>query len=509
MNEKQEEQMNEKQEAPKQGYNRLLAALIEAPWSLANGLGRLLYGFRTDGMDKIPRDGPYIVWLTEPGLLGMVVSGYVSIKVLRPELDKGTDNLSFFHEELFRLSYFRNLEKVAGKYRPLVPHSAPQLAKGMLDGYRVLLNNGIVIHNPQGDATWDGRPAAFGRIAAWLALRTAAPIVPILCSIGCYEIWPRWQRLPSRKGRFKVAVDEPLRLTDKPLQRVTDQDMEEANARILEHFERSHYGPGGLAAWIGPVLRDGVEVTEPVQLQPPLTQPAAVPPSKVKVNSRGVAQILWQCPVCRTNDALVHRRPLFRRETVSCPACGTLWDFQREPGHDFRMKVLEGPPEVVGLDMALSTWYEHMNRGFSLKPIQVAGVSLLPGEEVYLEAPNVTLSPYLPNPLFKGWAEREAPKKQADWLEVASWESMGEGRLLVTSHRVLWQGPQREVDFMWSEVAAVSQYLQSTLALHYGSAKYRLRLDDNEHVLKWLHHMGDLAKQAGALQGRTVNVTSH
>ena len=101
--------MNEKQQEKKQGYNRFLGALIEAPWSLANGLGRLLYGFQTTGLEKIPGDGPYIVWLTEPGLIGLIVSGYVSIKVLKPELDKGTDNVNFFHEELFQVPYFRHL----------------------------------------------------------------------------------------------------------------------------------------------------------------------------------------------------------------------------------------------------------------------------------------------------------------------------------------------------------------------------------------------------------------
>jgi hypothetical protein len=500
--------MNEKQEAPRKEYSRLRTALTSAPWNLANGLARLLYGFRTEGLDKVPKDGPYIVWLTEPGLIGMIVSGYISIQVLKPEVDKGTANVSFFQEELFRLGYFRNLESDDAKFRPLVPHSAPNLAKGMLDGYRALMDNGLVIHNPQGDASWDGRPTAFGRITAWLALRTAAPILPILCTIGCYEIWPRWQRLPSRKGHFKVTVDEPFRLTDKPLLRVTDEDIAQGLATMMETFDRVHYGPGGLAGWIGPVLRNGVEVTEPVQLQPPSTPLAAVPPSEVKVGKLGVAQLLWQCPVCRTNGALVHRRPRFRPETVSCQACGTLWDFQHESGHDFRMKVLEGPPEVVGLDMALSTWYEHMNRNFSLKPIQVTGVRLLPGEVAYLETPDVTLSPYQPNALFEGWAAREAPTEQSDQLELASWESIGEGRLVVTSHRVLWQGEQREIDFLWSDVVAVSQYLQSTLALHYGAAKYRLKLG-NEPVLKWLHTMGELAKEVGAREGRTVNVTHH
>jgi hypothetical protein len=61
---------------------------------------------------------------------------------------------------------------------------------------------------------------------------------------------------------------------------------------------------------------------------------------------------------------------------------------------------------------------------------------------------------------------------------------------------------------MWSDVVAVSQYLQSNLALHYGAAKYRLKLG-NEPVLKWLHYMGELAKEVGAREDRAVNVTHH
>ncbi len=507
--------MEETREGPsrkrKKGYSRLKAFVYDAPFDTVTLLNRLIYGFRVEGEENLPQKGPYITWYTEPGLMGLISAMYVSTKTLHQQMDLAPGKarvLAFFQEELFRVPYIQKATAGSLVTRGLTPHSAPHLAKGMMDGYRMLLDKGVVLENPQGDATWDGRPVAFGRIMVWLALRTAAPISPALVTIGAYEIWPRWQRLPSLKGRMKLVIDKPFTLTDVPLDHVTDEDMVRGQARVREYFERIHYGPGGLSGWIGPVLRDGVEVTEPVQLRPPSKPLADVPPSKVRFNKRGVTQLLWQCPVCRTNDALVHRQPPFRRETVVCRACGTLWDFQRRSGHDFRMKVLEGPPDVIGLDMALSTWYEHMNRNFSPKPIQVADVSLLPGEEVYLEAPDVLLSPHRPNPLFSGWTSREPPKRQAGQLEVAGWDAVGKGRLLVTSHRALWQGEMGELDFMWSEVTAVSQYLTNVLALHYGSAKYRFNLV-NELVLKWLHHMGELAKKAGTPQGRTVNVTHH
>ena len=459
----------------------------------------------------MPEKGPYIVWYTEPGLIALFVAWYITTKLLgKGRYQEGGSNvMAFFQEELFRVKYIQQGMKTSPvELRGLVPHSAPGLAKGMLDGYRLLLNHGVVVHNPQGDATWDGRPTAFGRILVWLGLRTAAPILPSLITIGSYDIWPRWMFLPSLRGKMRLVFGKPFTLTDKPLDRVTDEDMAQAQAIVSEHFERIHYGPDGVAGWQGPVLRDGVEVTEPVQLLPPSTPLATVSPAKTSVSRQGVAQLLWQCPVCRTNDALVHRRPLLRRETVICQACGTLWSFQRQMGRDFRMMVLEGPPEVKGLEMAVSAWYEHMNKNFSPYPIKATGVQLLPGEEVYLEACDVPLSPYQPNALFDGWTQREAPKKQADWLKIAGWEFFGEGRLLVTSHRVLWQGTEREIDFMWSEMTAVSQYLRSTLALHYGAAKYRLSVN-GQPILKWLHTMGELAKEAGAHQGRTVGVTHH
>ncbi len=489
----------------------LRTLVYSTPYYAIALVNKLLYGWHFEGEENLPDGGPYITWYAEPGLMAVPIAMTVATNTLKREMERNPGRvnvLAFFQEELFRVPYIQQATKDTLHTRGLVPHSAPQLARGILDGYRMLQEKGVVFLNPQGDATWDGTPTAIGRILAWLALRTAAPISPALTTIGAYEIWPRWQRLPSRKGRFKTVIGKPFKLCDEPLRAVTEQDVAQAQARIAEYFEQVHYGPGGLAAWVGPVRRDGVEVTEPVQLRPPSQPLAPVPPSKVRFNKRQVAQLLWQCPVCRTNDALLHRRPLFRSERVVCQACGTLWDFQRQPGNDFRMRVLQGPPELVGLDMALSTWYEHMNNNFCPTPIEVADVSLLPGEEVYLEARGVTLSPYQPNPLFEGWTEREAPKKQSDWLKVAGWESIGEGRLVVTSHRTLWQGPQREIDFMWSEVTAVSQYMSATLALHYGSAKYRFRLE-NELVLKWLHHMGELAKQAGARHGRTVNVTDH
>jgi hypothetical protein len=182
---------------------------------------------------------------------------------------------------------------------------------------------------------------------------------------------------------------------------------------------------------------------------------------------------------------------------------------QRVVGKDFRLKVKEGPPHLIGLDMALSTWYDEMKKDFQPSPILASEVDLLPGEEVYLETSDAALLPYKPNPLFDGWTGREAPKIQPPGQRpLGAWPSIGEGRLLLTSHRLFWQGPPQELDFMWSSTTAVYLWLTNTLGIQYGTAPYRLKLGQ-ETGLKWLTYAGTLALQAAKRDGHTTTISPY
>jgi hypothetical protein len=166
------------------------------------------------------------------------------------------------------------------------------------------------------------------------------------------------------------------------------------------------------------------------------------------------------------------------------------------PERDFRLRIVAGAPGLVGLEMALTRWYDEMKRDFTPVPIRAANVDLLPGEDLYLEASGVSLAPHKPSPLFEeGWSGREAPQEQPGQMQVGEWESIGEGRLLLTSHRMIWQGPDRELDFNWSRMRAVYLWLRNTLGCLYGTARYRLALGQ-ELGLKWLTYAGTLARKA-------------
>jgi hypothetical protein len=507
-------------EAPKKVLRSGLTwKLVEAPWDLAAWLAKVFYGFRFVGKERLPREGPAIVWLNEMNLFGPVICGWIIVKGMGEVFTEIGDENAFYthHEDLFTFKPFRKVwESQAGRKdlavkgrpltRPLTPASAGQLALGLLDGYRVLANKGYAVLNPEGDAAWDGRPLPIGRSLPWWALRTAAWVVPIFAPVGVYDTWPRWQPGPYRGGNWVMEVGEPFKLCDEPLSEVSPDDIARADARLRQVFA-TRYGPNGVSDWAGPILRNGAPVAGPVEIEPPSKPLAAVQPlgPKVKVTALGVPTLLHQCPVCGTNDALVHKQGHRWPQAVSCQACGTRWEFRRVRDHDFRLKVAEGPEDLIGLDMALCYWYDEMRRKWRPVPIQVPGVALLPGEEVYLEKDGVPLVPHRPNPLFEAWTEREAPKKQVGSHQWGDWESIGHGQVLLTSQRLVWRGPDRELDFMWSSVTAINIFMTSTLGIRYGAAWYRFRMG-NVRQLKWEHHASYFARRVARADGHPLTV---
>lgn len=103
--------------------------------------------------------------------------------------------------------------------------------------------------------------------------------------------------------------------------------------------------------------RQGAVLDEPVEVRPrpELLDGREVQDNRhIKLMRRGMVLVLWRCPVCRTDDALVHKRPLIGRKSVICNACGTRWDVHREIGKDYRLKVLDGPSNLIGLEARVS-----------------------------------------------------------------------------------------------------------------------------------------------------------
>jgi hypothetical protein len=482
--------------------DRLTILGFRAPWSLIMAAMRLLYGFTSEGFENVPEDGPFISLVIEPSLIGVFVAGWNGIEILlKVNLPKQIKSMGYMQDQLFAISYFRSLQDMEGpsKSGALIPHSAGRMALSLVDGYRALRDGGTVSINPEGDGPWDGRPYETRSGAAWLGLHTGAQLIAHVCSLGAYDIWPRWARLPYLRGKLSLKTGEPFTLTDRPVVRATHEELTRATARIRTELDSLRYGPGGVAEWAGPPTRAGEPVEAPADMRPPgpVVPPADTSFREVAVSRRGVAQLLWRCPICRTNDALLHRRRLLQREGLRCLACGTAWEVRRIPEHDFRLEVTEGAPDLIGLEMALTAWYDHMKRDFEPNPIPTQSVSLLPGEHVVLVASDTGMMPHQPSPLFgEAWSGPEAPLDQeSDSPHLGEWDTIGTGRLILTDQRMVWQGADRELHFHWSRVTAVYLWLRNTLGLLYGTARYRIKLG-REVGLKWLTYAGTLAQRA-------------
>ena len=482
---------------------------MKAPWFVAAALFRVFYGFKVDGEEHFPSKGPFILAMNEYSLHAMLVSGWISIVMLEKVMETTPEAIqSFMMEELWSFAFFRDAGRESeGKIKPLMPQGAGRLALGLLDGVKALEAGGLVNINPEGDTCWDGRPLRPGKAAAWLALHTGAPIVPALASMGAYDIWPRWRRLPHWTGLLHLNIGEPFTLTDKPMDVVTPEDIAKANETIFRTFNKIRYRPGTEEDWAGPTLRNGEPVDGPFVLKPAHAPIAPFPEAELtpeKLTHRGVAQLLWRCPMCHTEESLLHKHRQFGRDKVRCRACGTRWSLWRVVHHDYRMKVEEGHPDMVGLELPLTTWYDKAREDFELKPIDVSGIELRPGEEVYLTTDGVEFKAYHPNPLFDGFTPGEAPRSVGRGLRTyGDFESLGVGQLFVTSERLVWQGPAGEIYLEWPRFAALNILMMDTLYALYGSQQYRFDLA-GQTPLRWITYTGTLAKRAAEADGHEL-----
>ena len=491
---------------------KLDSSMKQVPFYTAAGLARLLWGFRVVNEENLPKKGPFILALNEYSALAVFVSGWVSIVMLKQMMEENPDNVqSFMQEELWSFGFFRKVgADSGGKIKPLRPQGAGRLALGLLDGVRALKGDGLVVINPEGDSPLDGRPMALGNALPWMALHTGAPIVPALASIGMYDIMPLWRMQPYLRGRMTLNVGKPFTVCDEPQTVVNAEDLRLANERILEEFIKVRYWPGTEADWAGPPTRNGKPVEEPVALKPPREPVVPWPNEGGKeawMMRLGVRHLLWRCPMCHTEGSVFHRIPILGRDLIRCRACGTRWSLKHVVHHDFRLKVEEGHPDVVGLDMALTRWHDEATRGFEPTPIVVGDVELRLAEDVYLEAEGVKLLAYRPSPIFDGYSGREPPRAmQPGSREYSDTESVGEGRLVATNERLVWKGPDGELDFDWSHVTAISLMLPNVIYVRYGPVPYRFELG-RELPLRWLTYTGTLARRVADRDGHELVTT--
>jgi 1-acyl-sn-glycerol-3-phosphate acyltransferase len=490
--------------------NKLLTSTVEL-------VLKLMYHYKVEGGENVPDDGPFMILYNEPSFLCQLLEMVVNTNYLAKWISEDRV-LYFIGEEMFSISFFRKNFETITPARPSLPTGAGLLGSSLLEVLRHLDEGGVWVSNPDGDVARDGRPVPMRGGAPWVGLHSAAPIVAIAPAINAYDTWPPWRMRPSLRGKLIAQVGKPFRLTDTPLEKITDEDLDRAKARIAEEMERLAYGPGGVAGWVGRPTMNGNPLEEPVDLCALTEQVRAAKAPRVSTADeakggirslwgRKLGLLLWRCPVCLTDDALVHDGRWFRPDSLRCQACGTQWVVRRVQGRDFRLKVVAGPPDLVGLEMALTAWYDQMKRDFQPSPIPATDLDLEPGEELYLRTEQVRLIGYPSNTLLGGWTGREPPRDAIlKPSEAGQFQDLGTGKLLLTNCRLVWEGPQRGLDFWLEHVTDVNLRLFFLGRINYGLTPYRF-VFTQDSGLKWLTYVATVAEQVAAREGRKVTMS--
>ncbi len=197
---------------------------------------RFAYHMHVRGEENLPRHGPCIVGSNEISAVGVVgVAAIYGRGVLAGRMPAPVSFIDEFYGALFWGRVW------GGNSHPTLPQGRGRSASALLSGLQALQQGHVLIANPEGEMTWDGRLAPFHTGVAWLALRSGAPFVGVVATRGAYEIQPRWATHPRLTGRYEVRVGAPLRLADAPLPRVANDQLAAANLRLREYMSALIY----------------------------------------------------------------------------------------------------------------------------------------------------------------------------------------------------------------------------------------------------------------------------
>jgi 1-acyl-sn-glycerol-3-phosphate acyltransferase len=185
---------------------------------------KLCYRLRTEGSERIPREGSLIIIANhqshyDPIIIGLVVRN----RPFRPMARSG----------LFRNWFMRHL------LRAFNTISVDQ-EKGDVEAIRtsieVVKSGQALIIYPEGTRTRDGVTHEFQRGFHVVMKRTKAPIMPIAIE-GAFDVWPIFQKWPRLSGRImaragevipydEVAAKEPDQLLESLRQKIETMRLE-------------------------------------------------------------------------------------------------------------------------------------------------------------------------------------------------------------------------------------------------------------------------------------------
>ena len=166
----------------------------------------LLVRVRVDGLDRLPRAGPYLITPNHQSYVDpFILCGVLPYRVF--------ENLFFVGAvEYFETTFTRWVARTANLV-PVDPDS--NLIPAMQAGAFGLAHGKILLLFPEGERSIDGTVKKFKKGAPILAQHLGVPAVPVALN-GIHELWPRnrginWRLLmPWSRHRITIAFGDPI-----------------------------------------------------------------------------------------------------------------------------------------------------------------------------------------------------------------------------------------------------------------------------------------------------------
>ena len=194
------------------------------PGSAFSGfVARVLWDARVEGVERIPRDGAFIVVSNhcsnfDPPLLGWAVGNSAG-----------------------RVVHF--MSKIEMRSWPVIGWLATQsgvyfVRRGESDrsaqrfSLEALADGRPIALFPEGTRSRNGRMQAFKPGAAFLAMRSGASVLPVGIS-GTHKLFPNGSRWPH-PSRIRILIGEPLALAHVPTGRLQRAAVDEGTALIRD-----------------------------------------------------------------------------------------------------------------------------------------------------------------------------------------------------------------------------------------------------------------------------------
>jgi 1-acyl-sn-glycerol-3-phosphate acyltransferase len=189
--------------------------------AIIGGFCRLFFGLRVEGVERIPRSGAFIVVANHCSNLDPPMLGWAT------------------GHQVGRIVHF--MAKIEMRRWPVIGWLATQsgvyfVRRGEGDraaqrfSLEALADGRPIAVFPEGTRSRDGRMRDFKDGAAYLALRSGAPVLPVGIS-GSQGMFPGRSRVPHRT-RVTIRIGEPISLSDGTSGRVDRDLLATATARL-------------------------------------------------------------------------------------------------------------------------------------------------------------------------------------------------------------------------------------------------------------------------------------